>query len=36
MNRLLFDFITDDNRGMKDVVVTLDHVPPAGWNVLCR
>lgn len=26
MNRLLFDFITDDQRGMKDVVVTLDHV----------
>ena len=26
MNRLLFDFITNDQRGMKDVVITLDHV----------
>jgi len=26
MNRLLFDFITDKQRGMKDVVITLDHV----------
>jgi hypothetical protein len=26
MNRLLFDFVTDDKRGMKDVVVTLDKV----------
>ena len=26
MNRLLFDFVTDDNRGLKDVVVTLEHV----------
>ena len=26
MNRLLFDFITDDKRGMRDVVVTLEHV----------
>jgi hypothetical protein len=26
MNRLLFDFVTDDKRGMKDVVVTLEHV----------
>jgi polysaccharide lyase family 4-like protein len=26
MNRLLFDFVTDEKRGMKDVVVTLEHV----------
>ena len=26
MNRVLFDFITDEQRGMKDVVVTLEHV----------
>jgi hypothetical protein len=26
MNRLLFDFVTDDKRGMRDVVITLDHV----------
>jgi len=26
MNRLLFDFVTDDKRGMRDVVVTLEHV----------
>ena len=26
MNRLLFDFVTDDNRGLRDVVVTLEHV----------
>ncbi len=26
MNRVLFDFITDEQRGLKDVVITLDHV----------
>jgi len=26
MNRLLFDFVTDDKRGLRDVVVTLEHV----------
>ena len=26
MNRLLFDFVTDEKRGMRDVVVTLEHV----------
>jgi Polysaccharide lyase family 4, domain II len=26
MNRVLFDFVTDDKRGMKDVVVTLENV----------
>ncbi|MEE8260524.1 MAG: hypothetical protein V3R14_05935 [Nitrospinaceae bacterium] len=26
MNRLLFDFITDKQRGLKDVVITLEHV----------
>jgi Polysaccharide lyase family 4, domain II len=26
MNRVLFDFVTDDKRGMKDVVVTMEHV----------
>ncbi|CCQ91344.1 conserved exported hypothetical protein [Nitrospina gracilis 3/211] len=26
MNRVLYDFIVDENRGMRDVVVTLEHV----------
>ena len=26
MNRILFDFITDKQRGLKDVVITLEHV----------
>lgn len=26
MNRVLFDFITDKDRGLKDVVITLEHV----------
>jgi polysaccharide lyase family 4-like protein len=26
MNRVLFDFITDEQRGLKDVVITLEHV----------
>ena len=26
MNRLLFDFVTDEKRGLRDVVVTLEHV----------
>lgn len=26
MNRILYDFIIDDNRGLKDVVISLEHV----------